>query len=231
MDSVRPGEQAAARLRYRRALHLSRVPGADGDALDLLVLSLMSMQEEQLGRPEQALRLAASALGREELTPRVAAMFHLRTAPAHARLGRRAEALRALRTARELFAEGPSQAEPSWAWWLDRAELLGHHGLLHAALGELEQTAALLYEAAAPGDGPACRAVFATGSRTSWRGSAHGGRPTPAWRRSPPPTARSARPVPGPRRPTHCAWWSRAAAPRSLRDTARHLAVRHALGT
>ncbi|RKN44006.1 hypothetical protein [Streptomyces hoynatensis] len=223
------GEHAAARLLYRRALALCRGLDAAGASPELLVRSLMSMQEEQLGRPERALRLASSALAREDLPPRVAAMFHLRRAPAYARLRRRDDALRSLRTARELLAEGPRADDPPWAWWLDQGELLGHHGLVHAALGDPEAAAPFLHEAAAPGGGPAYRAVFATGLAHLLAGLG-------AWRDTASclsALAESSRPLGSARALASLAGAlalveSGRGVPRGLRDTAHHLAACHA---
>jgi hypothetical protein len=83
-------------------------------------------------------------------------------------LQRRQAALRALRTAGELLASGPGGRDPAWAWWFDRAELDGHHGLALARLGDLDAAAEALHSAttavhsaATGGEGPAYRAVFA----------------------------------------------------------------------
>ncbi|MEJ8640328.1 hypothetical protein WKI68_00610 [Streptomyces sp. MS1.HAVA.3] len=120
------------------------------------------MQEEHLGRPLSSLRIASSVLARDALPGRVAAIFHVRAGRALARLGRGPEAGRSLRTAAELLADRPTARDPAWAWWFDRAELDGHHGLARAALGDLDAAAALLHGAAhAGGDGPAYRVLFA----------------------------------------------------------------------
>ncbi|RLV04537.1 hypothetical protein CTZ27_11515 [Streptomyces griseocarneus] len=155
---------AQARLLHRQALALSRrhADRAAVESVELLILSMMSMQEEHLGRPGQALRISSSVLARTDLPPRVRAIFHVREARAHARLRRRSPALRSLRQAEELFQDGPGAQDPQWAWWFDRTELLGHHGLALAALGDPEDAAAFLHEAALPAAGPAYRVLFAT---------------------------------------------------------------------
>ncbi len=155
---------AQARLLHRQALALSRrhTDRTSVESVELLILSVMSMQEEHLGRPDEALRISSSVLARTDLPPCVRAIFHVREARAHARLHQRSPALRSLRQAEELLQDGPSTRDPQWAWWFDRAELLGHHGLTLAALGDLEDAAAFLHEAALPGPGPAYRVLFAT---------------------------------------------------------------------
>ncbi|MEU9982239.1 DNA-binding protein [Streptomyces sp. NPDC050856] len=156
-------EHHAASYRLnRRALALARGLREDGRSIELLTLSVLSMQEAHLGRPGDSLRISSSVLAGADLPPRVAALFHLREARAHAQLKRRSEALRSLRTGRELLSDRPSAQDPSWAWWLDRAEFDGHHGLALADLGDLDGAAALLHGATEAGDGPAYRSLFAT---------------------------------------------------------------------
>ena len=146
----------------RRALGLARRLPEEDRSLELLVLSVLSMQEAHLGRPGASLRISSSVLARKDLPPRVAALFHVREARAHAQLRRRADALRSLSIARELSADGPSPQDPSWTWWFDRAELDGHHGLVLADLGDPDGAASLLHEATASDAGPAYRSLFAT---------------------------------------------------------------------
>lgn len=158
----------AERHGVSQRLHLRSLELARGDreaepaAVEPLVLAVLAMQEEHLGRPASSLRIASRVLARAELPGRVAAIFHVRAGRALARLGRGPEAGRALRAAAELLADRPTDRDPSWAWWFDQRELDGHHGLARAALGDLETAAALLYGAAhADGDGPAYRVLFA----------------------------------------------------------------------
>ncbi|MFE2141348.1 DNA-binding protein [Streptomyces sp. NPDC059456] len=144
----------------RRALAVARTLPREDRSLELLVLSVLCLQEEHLGRPAASLRISSSVLAGRELPARVAAVFHVREARALARLGRRRRALRSLSTARELLADGPSAHDPSWTWWFDGPELDGHHGLALAALGDLDGAASLLYEATAAGGAPAYRSLF-----------------------------------------------------------------------
>ncbi|GAA2414356.1 hypothetical protein GCM10010420_49970 [Streptomyces glaucosporus] len=145
----------------RRALALARRLPEEERSIELLVLSVLSMQQAHLKRPLASLRTSSAVLARRDLPPRVAALFHVREARAHAQLGRRAEALRSLDAAREMSADGPSDRDPAWSWWFDRAELDGHHGLALADLGDAEGAAALLHAAVSSDGGPAYRALFA----------------------------------------------------------------------
>ncbi|MEU8841047.1 DNA-binding protein [Streptomyces roseus] len=142
------------------ALALGRTLPEGAPSVELLVLSVLCLQEEHLGRPATSLRISSSVLAGRDLPARVAAVFHVREARARARLGQGRRALRSLATARELLADGPSQRDPSWTWWFDRSELDGHHGLALADLGDPDTAAALLHEATAAGDAPAYRSLF-----------------------------------------------------------------------
>ncbi|MEU7725574.1 hypothetical protein AB0B78_10035 [Streptomyces sp. NPDC040724] len=159
-DAERHG---VSRRLHLRALELARGGRGPGPAtVEPLILAVLAMQEEHLGRPGSSLRIASSVLAREDLPGRVAAIFQVRAGRALARLGRGPEAGRALRTAAELLADPPTDRDPRWAWWFDRPELEGHQGLARAALGDLDAAAALLHGAAhAGGDGPAYRVLFA----------------------------------------------------------------------
>jgi hypothetical protein len=147
---------------HRRALHLARGSGADAASVEPLVLAVLGMQEEHLGRPVSSLRIASTVLARPALPGRVAAVFHIRAGRALARLGRGPQADRSLRTAAELLTDAPTGRDPAWTWWLDRSELDGHHGLACAALGRPDRAAELLHGAVhTNGDGPAYRVLFA----------------------------------------------------------------------
>ncbi|MFE5557054.1 hypothetical protein [Streptomyces sp. NPDC056544] len=166
-DAERHG---VSRRLHLRALELARSDPAEGPdaAVEPLILAVLAMQEEHLGRPAHSLRIASSVLAREALPGRVAAIFHVRAGRALARMGNGPLAGRALGTAAELLADRPTDRDPAWAWWFDRHELDGHHGLARAALGDLGAAAALLHDAAhaggggdGDGDGPAYRVLFA----------------------------------------------------------------------
>ncbi|MFF4099500.1 DNA-binding protein [Streptomyces sp. NPDC001903] len=155
-------QHGISRRLSRRALALARTLPEEARSLELLVLSVLALQEEHLGRPAESLRISSSVLAGRDLPARVAAIFHVREARARARLRQDRRALRSLATARELLADGPCDRDPSWSWWFDRPELDGHHGLALADLGDLDGAAALLHEATAAGDAPAYRSLFST---------------------------------------------------------------------
>ncbi|MFD7912945.1 hypothetical protein ACFV30_19865 [Streptomyces sp. NPDC059752] len=162
-DAERHG---VSRRLHLRALELARSDPAEGPdaAVEPLILAVLAMQEEHLGRPAHSLRIASSVLARKALPGRVAAIFHVRAGRALARMGNGPLAGRALGTAAELLADRPTERDPAWAWWFDRHELDGHHGLARAALGDLGAAAALLHDAAhagGDGGGPAYRVLFA----------------------------------------------------------------------
>ncbi|MEV4196183.1 tetratricopeptide repeat protein, partial [Streptomyces toxytricini] len=147
---------------HLRALEAAR-GGPDGPLpVEPLILAVLSMQEEHLGRPDRSLRIASTVLARPDLPGRVAAVFHVRAGRALARLGRGPQAMRSLHTASELLADPPGPRDPAWAWWMDRRELDGHRGLAEAALGRRDRAAELLHRAVHGADsGPAYRVLFA----------------------------------------------------------------------
>lgn len=151
--------RASQRLN-RRALALARTLPEESRSVELLVLSVLCLQESHLGRPADSLHISSSVLAGKDLPARVAAIFHVREARAHAQRRQRQNVLRSLDAARELSADGPSRRDPSWTWWFDRPELDGHHGLALADLGDLDEAAALLHQAAGAGDAPAYRSLF-----------------------------------------------------------------------
>ncbi|WKD30621.1 hypothetical protein [Streptomyces xanthophaeus] len=226
-DAERHG---VSRRLHLRALELARSDRAEGPdaAVEPLILAVLAMQEEHLGRPGSSLRIASSVLARAGLPGRVAAIFHVRAARALARMGDGPRARRALGTAAELLADPPTDRDPAWAWWFDRHELDGHHGLALAALGDLGGAAALLHDAAhAGGDGgPAYRMLFAAelarvqALAGDWRGAGTAmaalvdGVPAVGSVRALRVMGRAARLVEDGRR-----------VPRRTRDTARHLAL------
>ncbi|MET9415558.1 hypothetical protein ABZY03_15500 [Streptomyces klenkii] len=150
-----------SRALSHQALNLSRRLPEDQRSIELLVLSVLCLQQEHLGFPGSSLHISSSVLAGKDLPERVAAIFHVREARAHAQLQQRKKALWSLNAAEELLSEEPSERDPSWTWWFDRTEFTGHQGLAHAALGNLKTASSHLYEAAAaPGGAPAYRSLF-----------------------------------------------------------------------
>ncbi|MFE4857734.1 DNA-binding protein [Streptomyces sp. NPDC056670] len=140
-----------------RALALAELCGDRATAR--LVLLNDSMLLTRAGRPLAALEAAARVSGPRPLPTLVATLVLVRRAHATALLGGRREAERLIARARSRFLDGASRHDPPWAWWIDRAELVGHHGWVLARLGDRGRAIPLLHEAAtAPG--PSYRHLF-----------------------------------------------------------------------
>ncbi|MGW2600854.1 hypothetical protein [Streptomyces klenkii] len=213
-----------SRALSHQALNLSRRLPEDQRSTELLVLSVLCLQQEHLGFPGASLRISSSVLARKDLPGRVAAIFHVREARAHAQLQQQRKALGSLNAAEELLAEEPSERDPSWTWWFDRTEFTGHQGLAHAALGNLKTAASHLYEAAAPGGAPAYRSLFSTelGAALARAGA---WREADAWLSTlveTVPRIGSVRSLNSLTRTTHIIKQGRSV-PRTLRNTNRHL--------
>ncbi len=155
-----------------RALDLA---GRCGDrAVARLVLLNDSMLHARAERPLASLESAARVAGPRPLPTLVATLVLVRRAHALAMLGASRTAERLISRARSRFLDGPSPHDPPWAWWIDQAELTGHHGWVLARLGDRDRAIPLLHEAAtAPG--PSYRDLFTaellaalTGAR-AWR--------------------------------------------------------------
>ncbi|MFD9790032.1 DNA-binding protein [Streptomyces sp. NPDC059070] len=151
------GRYRAAHHANLRALALAERCGDRATAR--LVLLNHSMLQTQLDRPRAALASVARVAGPRALPALVDSLVLVRRAHAAALLGGGARAARLIRRARSRFLDGASPADPPWAWWIDRTELLGHHGWVLARLGEFGAAVPLLHEAAtAPG--PSYRHLF-----------------------------------------------------------------------
>ncbi|MEU8461244.1 DNA-binding protein [Streptomyces sp. NPDC029003] len=151
------GRYRPAHRMNARALALARLCGDRWTAR--LVLLNHSMLTAHTGRPRAALRSAERVAGPRPLPARVASLVLVRRAHATALLGARREPLDLMARARSRFLDGLSRRDPHWAWWIDEAELLGHHGWVQARLRRWDRAVPLLYEAAtAPG--PAYRHLF-----------------------------------------------------------------------
>lgn len=140
-----------------RALALAELCGDRWTARFVLLND--SMLLTHTGAPRTALESAARVRGARALPARVSSLVLIRRAHAIAMLGGQRESMDLMARARSRFLDGVSRHDPSWAWWLDRTELLGHRGWVLARLHRWDQAIPLLYEAAtAPG--PAYRNLF-----------------------------------------------------------------------
>ncbi|MFG3281098.1 DNA-binding protein [Streptomyces sp. NPDC048111] len=151
------GRNDAAHRMNVRALSLAEHCGDRATAR--LVLLNDSMLHARAGRPVAALDAAARVAGPRPLPSLVATLVLVRRAHATAMLGAGAEAGRLIARARSRFLDGASRHDPAWAWWIDQAELTGHHGWVLARLHDWDRAIPLLHEAAtAPG--PSYRHLF-----------------------------------------------------------------------
>lgn len=137
--------QDASRQIIHEAMMLSRLAG--DHSMELLELAHLSMLSQFQHRPHETLRIADDVLTGGDLPPRVKAIFQVRRGRALAALGDGTRGFDALQLARSALAESISTRDPYWAWWMDEAELAGHHGMAHAELGEWGKAIAPLTEA------------------------------------------------------------------------------------
>ncbi|MFE9405688.1 DNA-binding protein [Streptomyces sp. NPDC006530] len=151
------GSDQAAHRMNTRALALADLCG--DRAVARLVLLNDSMLHARAERPLAALESAARVAGPRPLPTLVATLVLVRRAHALAMLGASRPAERLISRARSRFLDGASPHDPPWAWWIDQAELTGHHGWVLARLGARDRAIPLLHEAAtAPG--PSYRDLF-----------------------------------------------------------------------
>ncbi|HEY4460303.1 MAG TPA: hypothetical protein VGN81_38695 [Pseudonocardiaceae bacterium] len=129
-----------ARQVNKTAFNLTEDP-----SLRWFILSNQALASVHIGLNREALRIAEDPGGRPPR--RVRALFDVRAARALAELGARDAALRRFDRARSAFFDGPAPRDPTWTWWFDERELAGHHGLLHASLGNHDAAIPLLHKA------------------------------------------------------------------------------------
>lgn len=116
------------------ALLVARLAG--DRSMERFLLSHLAMQAVQLGRPAEALSIADRVLAEQPASLMVAAIFHARRGRALGLLGARDEGLAELDAARRIVAQGRTDADPPWSWWLHDAELAIQEGRLRAACGD-----------------------------------------------------------------------------------------------
>ncbi|MFF3337834.1 XRE family transcriptional regulator [Streptomyces flavidovirens] len=116
-----------------------RAAKASGDIrLGAGALSYMAIHGYSTGAPQDAVTAARAA--REKVkgisTPFLEAMLLTRQARGHAKLGERQATLAALGHAAELCAQGRSENDPSWLYWINEGEIHGQAGSSHLDLGD-----------------------------------------------------------------------------------------------
>nr|WP_052478248.1 hypothetical protein [Kibdelosporangium sp. MJ126-NF4]CEL17056.1 Putative C1 regulatory protein [Kibdelosporangium sp. MJ126-NF4]CTQ91714.1 Putative C1 regulatory protein [Kibdelosporangium sp. MJ126-NF4] len=145
----------------REALQFARLAG--DRAIERLILLNISLQAGYLHRHSESVAIAQSVIDTGRVSPRVHAIALLRQARAYSRSGNRRPALRAFDHARSLFADGVSEHDPAWAWWLDEQEIDGQHGAAYLELRDRRRGIDLLHHAVSaeqPG-APTYRTIFA----------------------------------------------------------------------
>ncbi len=126
-------QQALARQLTQEAILLSRLAGDRN--MELFQLANLSMQSVYLHRPAEARSIADSVLT-DHLSPRTAALFHVRRARALAQTGHKASAMAELDHASAILSDGIADHDPAWTWWLDDSEMAWQRAMCLADLDE-----------------------------------------------------------------------------------------------
>ncbi|UYB40930.1 helix-turn-helix domain-containing protein [Streptomyces sp. Je 1-4] len=116
-----------------------RAAKASGDVrLGVGALSYLAIHGYSTGAPRNAVTAARAA--REKIkhlgAPALEAMLLTRQARGHARLGERQEVFTALGQAADLCAQGRSERDPHWLYWINEGEIHGQAGSCYLDLGE-----------------------------------------------------------------------------------------------
>lgn len=135
-----------------------RAAKASGDIrLGAGALSYIAIHAYSTKAPHHAVTAAQTA--REKVrklgTPALEAMLLTRQARGHAKLGEQQAALAALGRAAELCAQGRSEHDPEWLYWINEGEIHGQTGSCHLDLGDTRSAIASFTkarEALNPGD-------------------------------------------------------------------------------
>jgi hypothetical protein len=117
------GRHVDAQRFFVAALHASHTAG--DRQLGANVLGFMSCQAKDLGKYDEATKLADTALaGYSGASPRVSAILHMRAAQAYANAGDATETQRSIESAYSAFRDlRPDDAGPAWSYWLDEAQI------------------------------------------------------------------------------------------------------------
>ncbi|MER6086783.1 helix-turn-helix transcriptional regulator [Streptomyces bluensis] len=101
-------------------------------------LSYIAIHGYSTGTPHQAVTAAHRARDKIKKlgTPALEAMLLTRQARGHAKLGERHAALTALGQAAELCAQGRSEHDPHWLYWINEGEIHGQAGSVYLDLGD-----------------------------------------------------------------------------------------------
>ncbi|MEO3751489.1 hypothetical protein [Streptomyces sp. B6B3] len=131
--------QAASRRASLASLALARAVG--DRPMEWFALTNLALQDVELGRPQEALRIADEVLTGLRVPPRVALLARARRGRALALAGEAGRALVDLRAARSATGESLTARDPAWTWWVRAPELRGQEGDALLALGRPEAAA------------------------------------------------------------------------------------------
>lgn len=130
------GDYPRAQRFWVAALHAAHTAG--DSALGANVLSFMSVPALDLNRPDDAVKLAATALaGYKGRSPRVSAILHIHAARSHALIGDAADCKRAIDAAYDALRGSPAESgEPDWCYWMDEGAMNEHIGACFVSLND-----------------------------------------------------------------------------------------------
>lgn len=129
----------AARFREARATlaEAHTLARLAGDApLEWFILDLIAMVDVHIGCPGEALAITDEMLDGRRVPGRVALMARVRRARCLAQAGDRPRALDALERAAGGLQDSIHADDPTFTWWVDRAEVELHHGETLLSLGD-----------------------------------------------------------------------------------------------
>ena len=138
-------QKSLSRQLVNEAILVSRL--ANDRRTELFELAQLAMQSVHLGRSREALQVADGVIDSSPAAPRVTAVFHIRKARALAQTGQRAQALSEHDLAASILADGITNRDPDWTWWLDDSELAWHRAMSLASLGEWSAALDLFHQA------------------------------------------------------------------------------------
>jgi tetratricopeptide (TPR) repeat protein len=117
------GRHTEAQRFFIAALHGAHSAG--DRQLGANVLGFMSCQAKDLGKYDEAIKLADTAIaGYKGTSPRVSAILHMRAAQAYANAGDATESRRSIESAYSFFNDRTTgNSEPDWCYWLDEAQI------------------------------------------------------------------------------------------------------------
>lgn len=130
------GNLAQAQRFWISSLHAAHA--ADDTALGANVLGFMSEPAWNAGKPDDAVKLTATALaGYKGRSPHVSSILHMRAALPFAIRGDSLDCRRAIDTAYNAFRNSaPESGEPDWSYWMDEGSLNEQIGICLLSLGD-----------------------------------------------------------------------------------------------